>query len=221
MSEIFEIFGHRLDDDSEEAERHRSTAWCPFMDMKCDGGGNRHQTEIDLTKDLHSDLTAKFPDREKLIPGVCSLVVTKGQAPWIICPRRLLVLARQKIGERTYQLESEIRLLKLLNYPPATRVGIWREVRLFHVGKHKGIAKEFDYTFDYILMPINDVSIVDTLMDDRQIGDERQIDVSLQDIEKKRRSLQKQGFKITEDSQAQGGYIVYDYPRDIPASLKL
>ena len=91
MSRIFEIYGHRLDDESDEAENHRSTAWCPFMDAKCDGGGNRYLTQIDLTKNEHYELKAKFPGMDKVVPGICSLETVSGQSPWIACPRRLLV----------------------------------------------------------------------------------------------------------------------------------
>jgi hypothetical protein len=48
MSVIYEIYGHRLNDISDEAKNHRARAWCPFMDNPCDGGGNRSQSTLDL-----------------------------------------------------------------------------------------------------------------------------------------------------------------------------
>ena len=49
MSKIFELFGYPLADASEEATRTRKRAWCPFMDTRCDGGGNRQMSVVDLS----------------------------------------------------------------------------------------------------------------------------------------------------------------------------
>jgi len=81
------------------------------------------------------------------------------------------VLARQKAGSRRYQRNLEARLLDLLDYPSGTRIGIWKEVKVNHVGRHEGIAKKFDYTFDYILMPLIDISISDVIKSDNIIDE--------------------------------------------------
>lgn len=140
MSTIFEVYGHRLADDSEEAHRHRTQAWCPFMDARCDGGGNRYLTEIDLTKTANRDLSARFANLERVVPGVCSLRPVRGHPPWIVCPRRLLALGQQQ----PYQRAIEARLLQILNYPAETRLGVWAEVKLKYKGVREGIAKFFD-----------------------------------------------------------------------------
>jgi len=37
MSQIFELFGYPLEDQSLEAQQCRRSAWCPFMGRECDG----------------------------------------------------------------------------------------------------------------------------------------------------------------------------------------
>jgi len=53
MPTIFELFGFPLHDRSEIADKTRRSAFCPFMEDRCDGGGNRNQTKIYINdKDL-------------------------------------------------------------------------------------------------------------------------------------------------------------------------
>lgn len=165
MSTIFEIFGYRLDDDSAEAIEHRKRAWCPFMDRECNGGGNRHQTEIDLTKVEFAALQELYPERAKIMPGVCSLQVEAEKTPWIVCPNRLLALQRQKAATRNYQEAAEKRILQLLKYPPGTRIGVWSEVKIEENGEKEGIPYSFDYRFDYILVPLVNIAILSVMRD--------------------------------------------------------
>lgn len=220
MPKIFELYGHRLNDDSVEAESNRSRAWCPFMDASCDGGGNRYLTNIDLSK--YSELQKVYPDQDHLVPGVCSIETSEGQSPWIVCPRRLLVLGRQKANERIYQRALEARLLELLDYPSGTRLGIWKEVNVNHVGAHEGVAKKFDYAFDYILMPMVDVSITEAITGDTiaDSGDPIPPQTPAQ-INKKRLYLEKRGFKVTPDKNALGGYVVHNYPQGKPSIIEI
>jgi hypothetical protein len=202
MSTIFEVYGHRLNDTSEEAQRHRAAAWCPFLEARCDGGGNRYLTEIDLTQETYRALRELFTGLEHIVPGVCSLIPVRGQPPWIVCPRRLLALRRQQ----TYQRNIEARLLQLLKYPAGTRLGIWQEVKIKHRGVRESILKLFDYTFDYILMPIADIALTDLLPQNATRQQSGQL----------KRDLIKRGFQI-------GGAhdIVHDYPIGIPSIIEI
>ena len=97
MPKLFEIFGYPISDRSEEAELNRRAARCPFMNRDCDGGGNRYLSQIDLSR--NAALKAIFPDHSKVAAGVCSIQVKPDTAPWIVCPRRLLVLGRERAGK--------------------------------------------------------------------------------------------------------------------------
>jgi hypothetical protein len=156
VPQIFEIFGYPIDDRSEEAEQNRRAARCPFMGRDCDGGGNRYLSQIDLSR--NPALRAMFPERSKLSAGVCSIQVKADTAPWIVCPRRLLVLGRERAGERTHQRNSEIETLRLLGYPSGTRLGLWPEVKLKYTSVVNDVQMSFDYTFDYLIVPIASVS---------------------------------------------------------------
>ncbi|HAA27689.1 MAG TPA: hypothetical protein DCE56_08460 [Cyanobacteria bacterium UBA8553] len=103
-------------------------------------------------------LKAIFPDRSKISAGVCSIQVKADTAPWIVCPRRLLVLGRERAGARTCQRNSEIETLRLLGYASGTRLGVWPEVKLKYTSVVNDVRMSFDYTFDYLFMPIASVS---------------------------------------------------------------
>lgn len=75
-------------------------------------------------------LEAFFGNREKVCAGVCSLQLAKDTPPWIVCPRRLLVLGREAAGTRVFQKKSEEQTLKLLGYASGTRLGVWPEVKI-------------------------------------------------------------------------------------------
>ncbi len=122
------------------------------MGRDCDGGGNRYLSSIVVKG--NSSLEAFFGNREKVCAGVCSLQLAKDTPPWIVCPRRLLVLGRDVAGTRIYQKKTEEQTLKLLRYESGTRLGVWPEVKIKYEEDVDGIRKTFDYTFDYILMPL-------------------------------------------------------------------
>lgn len=158
MGSVFEIFGYPAVDEQAAAERSRRTAHCPFMAGPCDGGGNRYLSDLDLTKD--PDLEEYFEElhgQERVSAGVCSLCPRAGSDPWIVCPRRLLVLGREAAGERRCQSEIEKLVIDLFEYEPGTRLGIWPEVKLKGKEPSLGREREFDLIFDYVLAPLGDL----------------------------------------------------------------
>lgn len=157
-SVIFEIFGCRLKDDSPEARKSRESAKCPFMGLECDGGGNRYLSQINLTSAQFTELRRLYPDRITLPAGVCSLQLSQNASPWIVCPRRLLVLGKQNPQDRTHQKDLEEAVLRKLGYATGTRLGVWSEVKLKYKETVGQINRTFDYTFDYLIMPVGRVS---------------------------------------------------------------
>jgi hypothetical protein len=156
MSKIFEVFGYPLTDTTSEASECRKAARCPFMGRDCDGGGNRYLSDVNVSRNKR--LKAFFGKRKKVCAGVCSLQLREGDPPWIVCPRRLLVLGREQEGMRLRQRQAEDIVLGHLGYPRGTRLGVWPEVKLKYAKQVDGVEKTFDYTFDYIVMPIGRAS---------------------------------------------------------------
>ena len=103
MPKIFELFGFPLNVDTPEAQQHRLSATCPFMGCDCDGGGNRYLSNINLNQNL--ELKAIWPARDEIVSGVCSIRLNNIDQPWIVCPRRLLVL-----GKRGGQLKRDSQM---------------------------------------------------------------------------------------------------------------
>ena len=149
MSKIFELYGHRLENWNEKAAENCSLAWCPFMDAECDGGGNRYSSALDL----HSlpELAQKFPGKDVVQAGVCSLMIRKGEQPWIVCPKRLLFLKNVAHQGNDYQRKIKEDILKYWK-PAADKLRVWDEVKI-KVGATSDDLQEkfFDYTFDYII----------------------------------------------------------------------
>lgn len=204
MPKIFEVFGYPLADQSEEARRNRLAAQCPFMNRDCDGGGNRYLSQIDLKK--NRALAALYPDKERLASGVCSIQLVPGTSPWIVCPRRLLVLGRERAGERAHQKELEALTLKLLGYPQGTRLGVWPEVKIKYRETINDLTVTLDYTFDYIVMPIGSVSHA-------QI--EAEIEVKWRELQK---VFQASGYVIAKRGNE---YYVEDCPIGIPSIIEI
>jgi hypothetical protein len=123
------------------------------MNRECDGGGNRYLSDVVISG--NKALERFFgTGKEKVCSGVCSLQMREDDAPWIVCPRRLLALGRDSAERRAHQRQVEDKVLSLCGYESGTRLGIWPEVKLKYVEKINGVEKAFDYTFDYILMPL-------------------------------------------------------------------
>lgn len=149
MSKIFELFGYRIDNWGSEAQENCSKAWCPFMDIECDGGGNRYLSAIDLK--THPELAKKFPGKQVVQAGVCSLRVRDGEQPWIVCPRRLLSL-KKNCSQLNYQDNVKKQLSKYMEIPKGINHRVWNEVKM-KVGTTNEDDQEkfFDYTFDYVI----------------------------------------------------------------------
>ncbi|HEB71830.1 MAG TPA: hypothetical protein ENI77_04350 [Nitrospirae bacterium] len=152
MPKIFEIFGFPLNDKSTEAEECKRSAQCPFMDCECDGGGNRYLSNIDLSNKAR--LRKYFRDKKTVHSGICSISLNDHDSPWIVCPRRLMVLGRLNTGNRKYQKYAENLLFKHSHLTKGTRLGVWSELKLKYVEQIGGLKKKFDYTFDYLVMPL-------------------------------------------------------------------
>lgn len=200
MSEIFELFGYRLTDQSDSAEQNRKTAHCPFMGCDCDGGGNRYLSQVDLTN--NDTLGDYFQGRITVPSGVCSLQLRPDDSPWIVCPRRLLFLGKAGAGERGHQSNAESLLFQHAGFESRTQLGVWSEIRISYRDKQK----LFLYTFDYILMPLR-------LQNQHEIEQ-----MTGQPWEKARRILTKAGYSIVE----QGGVdVVEEFPVDNPLIVEV
>lgn len=160
MPRIFELFGYRLNDNTELAEDSRRNAYCPFMGRSCDGGGNRPQSTIHLAD--HTQLADYFKESglESVPSGICSIQLHTDQPPWIICPRRLLFLGKSdgKIPTTSISPSSELKaLLTLVGFGSGERIGVWPELKLKYTSSTDGTS--FDYTFDYVLFKLDRVSL--------------------------------------------------------------
>jgi hypothetical protein len=159
------------------------------------------------------ELKELYLHKDKIVPGVCSLEPVRGEQPWIVCPRRLLALGREPDGERKHQRSLEMGLLQLLNYPIGKRIGVWKEVKVKYSGQTDNVTKDFDYTFDYLLMPIGDIAIAEATTD---------TDAAIeQNIARKLRWFERRGFSCSPDVHAAGGYVVHDYPQGKPVIVEI
>lgn len=154
QARIYEVFGYPITDQSQEASIHRKSAICPFTSMRCDGGGNRYMSEINLKEHAHRDLAKLFPGQTKLPAGVCSIQLKPDESPWIICPRRLLYMGRNA-DESILHATPQKKLLSVCRYPKGTTLGIWSELSVSYTDTTE---EKFDYRLDYVLMPVTSVS---------------------------------------------------------------
>lgn len=130
------------------------------MGRECDGGGNRYLSEIDLGDLKYSkELKEYFKGRANVPSGVCSIQPRRNQRPWIVCPRRLLVLGREGMGERAHQSLAESMLMEHSGFASGTKLGVWSEVKIKYEENVDETRKSFDYTFDYVIMPLRSVEL--------------------------------------------------------------
>lgn len=153
MPKIYELLGYPINDNSPEVAESRIKAYCPFISDMCDGGGNRFMSDIDLRE--HDELKELFPGLSRVPSGVCSIQISDDTAPWIICPRRLLYMGR-KANSAILRGETQTRLLEKCGFAKGTEIGIWSEVKVKYTDDDDTSA--FDYTFDYVLMPLGRIS---------------------------------------------------------------
>lgn len=154
MPSVYEIFGFPVEDKSIASVTSRKDAWCPFMDAPCDGGGNRYMAEIDLSS---SPLKALYPQRKTVPVGVCSLSLSRGATPWIICPRRLFYMGNSA-GRELMPGGTQKVLLDFCSFPSHSMIGVWAEIKARY-SEARGSKAVFDYTFDYVLIPLGARSV--------------------------------------------------------------
>lgn len=156
MPKIYELLGYPVNDNSPEVVESRKRAFCPFISDMCDGGGNRFMSDIDLRE--HNELKALFSGLTRVPSGVCSIQISDDTAPWIICPRRLLYMGR-KADSAVLRGETQTRLLEKCGFPKGTEIGIWAEAKVKYTNDSEdNDTSAFDYTFDYVLMPLGQTS---------------------------------------------------------------
>jgi hypothetical protein len=205
MPSIYEIFGYRINDTSEAALYHRLNAHCPFMDNLCDGGGNRYSTQISLEGNDHEELRSIYSSLQKLMPGVCSIKLEKQQTPWIVCPRRLLNFRASHSQLLKNAVEKNI--LNLLNFPTGTKLGVWRETKIEYYPTDSSLG--FDYAFDYVLVPVNNIKVSQILTDILNVRT-----VTPTSIQRFIKSLVKSNFVIEDD-------VVLDFPVGSPIIIEI
>lgn len=155
MPVIFELFGYPIENQDEDVTNSRKQALCPFMEVKCDGGGNRNQTKILLKE---NDSLSHYFDRnlDSVIPGICSIVA--GEDIWVVCPRRLFAVRNITEGvpevNRAFQAHERDILLQT-ELPKGQDIGIWSEVYV----KQQVAGAEINYHFDYIAAPLTNMTL--------------------------------------------------------------
>lgn len=159
MPQIYELLGYPVSDQSEKVTESRRRAFCPFMNSTCDGGGNRFMSEISLKE--HPELQSFFPSLDRIPSGVCSIQLSKGTSPWIICPRRLLYMGN-KAYTATLKGTTQKILFSKCDFPFNSRIGIWAEAKVKYIGENANEDNaSFDYTFDYVLCQLGRVKLKD------------------------------------------------------------
>jgi hypothetical protein len=144
--------------------------WCRFTGRICDVSANRgDRAHLDLggsqvTKDEAAALRSAY-GREPIPLGICTVATQRryetGIKPWIVCPKRVL-----ELRSVPPILPPEVRAL--IPIKPGTEVRCWWEFKYCSSeskGNLKGTLEDeealvtegdrfFEYTFDYILMPV-------------------------------------------------------------------
>ena len=163
MPKIYELLGYPASDNSPEVNASREKAYCPFISDTCDGGGNRFMSEIDLKE--HEELRKAFPGLNRVPSGICSIQLSDNTPPWIICPRRLLYMGK-KADSNILKGETQTILLEKSGFPKNTDIGIWSEVKIKYLNSdNNDDTSAFDYTFDYVLMPLGRVNQSQAVVD--------------------------------------------------------
>ncbi len=147
MPYVEELYGQRLAEDMDGASCR--SAWCPFMDAICDGGGNRDMARVDssdpaLGPFFHKDVGKTT---EGHLPcGVCSIRLPKEDTVWAICPRRLLSFSAN--GVASHQADLANRIFAIAGFQPNQEISVWPEVSISETGSS---GARFRYRLDYVL----------------------------------------------------------------------
>lgn len=158
MPKIYELYGYPINDTSSTVERSRKKAYCPFLSATCDGGGNRHMSDVSLAQ--HPELKNYFDKSagESVPSGICSLQLSDAQDPWIICPRRLLYMGKHA-NDQILHDSTQRQLIDKCNFAAGTTIGIWAETKIKYQDMNSDSeVANFDYTFDYVLMQLGQVT---------------------------------------------------------------
>jgi len=127
----------------------------------CDGGGNRHQTTIKSSKNnVIYELYGESVD--KVVPAVCSVTYSldnNKDSRWIVCPRKLFSSSFTNIDENAYLQQHEKDILLSAGMPKETPLGVWAEVYLRDKGSNGDDAFVVNYHFDYLVSPLENLSI--------------------------------------------------------------
>jgi hypothetical protein len=171
MPKFYEVYGADVYDKSKTITDLRRSAICPFTEVRCDGGGNRHQTKIKLNQ---SELRPYFNEEiDSIIPGICS--IEYGSDVWIVCPRRLLGfshVANTKLEINKSLKKHERESLIKIGLPLDVELGVWSEVYLQFGDDDVSI----NYHFDFIIAPVyKDISF-EELVKIHSITDELKIE---------------------------------------------
>jgi hypothetical protein len=160
MPKIYELFGYPVDDQSLPVVESRRNAICPFMQTTCDGGGNRFMSEIDL--ESHKELKEFFTGLSRVSSGICSIQLTESSQPWIICPRRLFYMGK-KADDNILKGFVQSKILGKADFSKGLNLGIWSELKIRYSDDEESAA--FDYTFDYVIMPLGRVQSTQAVKD--------------------------------------------------------
>lgn len=202
MPKIFEMLGYPVNDVSDIVKESRRRAFCPFISDTCDGGGNRYMSDIDLNG--HPELRELFPNMTHIPSGICSIQMSDDQPPWIICPRRLLYMGA-KASESVLKGKTQSILLDKCSFPRGTTIGIWSEVKVKYTNPEENDSV-FDYTFDYILMPLG------------QVDQEQAIAETGLTWKVLKPKLQKNGYTF---SMRNGKTVIEDFPIENPVVVEV
>ena len=154
---VSELFGQAIGarkaakDAREDSETETSIrqAWCPYMDARCDGGGNRDMMRVAANDPAIGPLFDKAVGDSTggHIPcGVCSVERHSNGEQWAICPRRLLAFGPS--GVSGYHEALAQRILKIGGFEAGQRVEVWSEIHLKETGPDH---RKFDYRLDYVM----------------------------------------------------------------------
>jgi hypothetical protein len=152
---IAELYGRAPDVYKDRKTALEVARLCPFRNTKCDVSANRNRVAtLDLDyKGIRADanaITAVYGN-EPLPLGICSCWTTRQNEtiakPWILCPKRLLTLEPPRP-----LIPREVR--NIIEIKKGARVGVWSELKL-RLNDDEG-NKFFEYTFDYLLMQIDE-----------------------------------------------------------------
>lgn len=158
MPRIFELFGYHPSDKMPAAIEARKKAECPFMNAPCDGGGNRYMSNVSTASS--PELASIYGKNASIPCGICSLEIHEREDPWIVCPRRLLFLGNAGSAAAQFQDKACDMLLKYATFVRGTRLGVWSEVKIKYKSSNDDVDMSFDYTFDYILVPLETTSLL-------------------------------------------------------------